>query len=121
MLKTLALLLLIAMSTEAADYQILGKRFRIQDRGTPARRTIIVYGAEHATDVPRPITLPGEVRLVVNGTTPSDDTFDNIESFWGVTPTGYRYSESPPTFYPGQEGRTQVDAGGPFRTRPRSF
>jgi hypothetical protein len=76
---------------------LLGKKLIVKDpTGAEPNRTVIGLGTESPTDIDTSLassseTAGGTLRVVVNGTTPSDETYVLAASGWKVRGTTFRY------------------------------
>jgi hypothetical protein len=94
----LGVTLLAALPAHAATQAILGKKLLIKDAGTPASRKIVASGKELGspnTVVGDPVANGGSLRVIANGTTPSDETFPLPAAGWSTIGTiGFKFSNA---------------------------
>ena len=100
-----ALLALAGSLAFAADQTILGRTLTVKNPGDPAKRKVTGVGKEKAspnTIVGNPTVSGADLRVIANGTTPTDQTFalpqgtsSSGKPFWTASgSTGFKYRDS---------------------------
>jgi hypothetical protein len=91
----LALLALGAVPSHAALQLLLGKKFLVKDPGVATSRKVVASAKETAslaTIIGNPTVDGGTLRILANGTTGSDQTFDLPAAGWSALGTiGYKF------------------------------